>query len=129
MKKTFLHLAVIASILSPLMVFAAQGDAAAFGGLNTFFLNITAFLGSTILPFLFAIALVAFVYGIFKYFILGGANEDDRESGKSLMIWGILGLVLIVAVWGIVNLVISVLDSSTGATPFDNTVNVPAMPV
>jgi hypothetical protein len=102
-----------------------------FGGVNDFFLNATAFLGSTILPFLFALALAAFVYGIFKYFIWGGANDDDRESGKSLMIWGILGLVLIVAVWGIVNLVITVFFDSVGVSDdgsFTNSANIPDLP-
>jgi uncharacterized membrane protein YidH (DUF202 family) len=110
------------------LVGLAQGDADNFGGLNDFFENATAFLGSTILPFLFALALAAFVYGIFKYFIWGGANDDDRESGKSLMIWGIIGLVLIVAVWGIVNLVIGILDTSTGEETFDTNVTIPPIP-
>jgi hypothetical protein len=50
------------------------------------------------------------VWGIFKYFIFGGANDEAKEQGKSLIIYATLGFVLIIVFWGIVNL----LTTSTG---------------
>ncbi len=127
MKKSFSYLAPVAVFLFPVFAFAQTADD--LGGLNNFFLAITDFVSSTLLPLVFALALLVFVYGIFKYFILGGGDEAARESGKSLMIWGILGLVLIVAVWGIVNLVIDILSGATGGTALDGQgVNLPTVP-
>jgi hypothetical protein len=51
-----------------------------------------------------------FVFGMFQFFIAGGANDDKKEQGKSLMIYATLGFVLIIIFWGIVNL----LAGSTG---------------
>ena len=45
-----------------------------------------------------------------KYFIFGGANDEAKESGKSLIIWATIGFVLIIIFWGVVNL----LSESTG---------------
>jgi hypothetical protein len=127
MKKSFSYVTPLAIFLFPVLVFAQ--DAGDLGGLNDFFLTITDFISSTLLPLVFALALLVFVYGIFKYFILGGGDEAARESGKSLMIWGILGLVLIVAVWGIVNLVIDILDSATGDSGLTgDSVDLPTIP-
>jgi hypothetical protein len=41
---------------------------------------------------------------MFQYFIRGGANEEARESGRSLIMYAIAGYVVILAFWGIVNL-------------------------
>ena len=47
---------------------------------------------------------------MFKFFIVGGANDDAKEQGKSLMIYATLGFLLIIVFWGVVNL----LANSTG---------------
>lgn len=57
-------------------------------------------------PLIFALAFVVFLWGIFKYFILGGHDEEAKESGRSLMIWGLIGFFVMVSVWGLVNLLV-----------------------
>ena len=42
---------------------------------------------------------------MFQYFIAGGANDEAKEKGKSLMIYAVLGFVLIIVFWGIINLI------------------------
>lgn len=51
------------------------------------------------LPLVVAIALLVFFWGIVQ-FIAGG--EAKRDEGKKHMIWGIVGLFVMVAVWGLV---------------------------
>jgi hypothetical protein len=84
--------------------------------------NILEFTNDVLIPFIIGIGFLVFVYGMFKYFIAGGADEEKRESGKSLMIYATLGFVLIIVFWGIVNL----LTSSTGlqGDTLDNRPNV-----
>jgi uncharacterized membrane protein YidH (DUF202 family) len=94
-------------------VFAmAQGiaDGATAGRFQALLTNILAFTNSVLIPFIIGIGFLVFVWGMFKYFIVGGANDEAKESGKSLMIYATLGFILIIVFWGIVNL----LATSTG---------------
>lgn len=78
---------------------------AQFGGINTFFENIMSFINGVLIPFIFAIALFMFIYGMYKYFIQGGANENDRAAGQKLLISAVVGFVAMVSIWGVVNLI------------------------
>jgi len=61
------------------------------------------FLLSVIVPFLFALATAAFILGVIKYF-LNPSNEKEREKGKEYIVWGLVGLFLMVSMWGIVKI-------------------------
>jgi len=101
------------AFLLPVVVFAQQNNSTGnFGEIDTFFGKITSFINSTLIPLLFGIALLVFLWGIFKYFILGGGDEGKREEGKQLMLWAIIGFVVMVSVFGIVNLIASGLGFS-----------------
>jgi len=62
------------------------------------------FINGVLIPFIIGIGFLFFVWGMFQYFIAGGANDDKKEKGKSLMIYATLGFVLIITFWGIINL-------------------------
>ncbi len=85
----------------------SNGNAGAFQTLLT---NILTFTNNILIPFIIGIGFLVFVWGMFQYFIAGGANDDAKEKGKSLMIYATLGFVLIIVFWGIINL----LATSTG---------------
>jgi hypothetical protein len=85
--------------LLPLITFAQ------FKEVDTFFNNISTFINNVLVPLVFAFALLFFVYGMFRYFILGGASDENREKGRSVMWWSIIGFVLMVSIWGIVNII------------------------
>ncbi len=55
--------------------------------------------------FLFAVAMVYFLYGLVQYF-LSPDNEEVRKTSKSHMIWGVVGLFIMVAVFGIERLIL-----------------------
>ncbi|MFT5849541.1 MAG: hypothetical protein ACI9H6_000350 [Patiriisocius sp.] len=92
-------IAIVGSLFALPIMASAQ-----FGGVDTFFTNISTFINSILIPLIFAVALLVFLYGVFKYFILGGGNESAREEGKKLVMYSIVGFVLMVSIWGIVNL-------------------------
>ena len=56
---------------------------------------------NTLIPIVFALALLFFLWGLTKYIFAAG-NEDAKESGKRIMIWGIIALFIMASVWGIV---------------------------
>ena len=91
---------------------AAQGIAQSSdaGPFQDLLINILDFSNDVLIPFIIGIGFLFFVWGIFKYFIFGGANDDAKEQGKSLIIWATIGFVLIIIFWGVVNL----LSESTG---------------
>ena len=84
-----------------------NGNGGAFQILLT---NILIFTNNVLIPFIIGIGFLVFVWGMFQYFIAGGANDEKKESGKSLMIYATLGFVLIIVFWGVINL----LATSTG---------------
>lgn len=47
------------------------------------------------------LALLFFFWGLAK-FILNAGDENARQSGKQIMIWGVVALFVMVSVWGIV---------------------------
>ncbi len=95
---------------APLFASAQIATTGGGGAFETLLLNILTFVNDIIIPFIIAIGFLVFVWGMFQYFIAGGANDEAKEKGKSLMIYATLGFVLIIVFWGIVNL----LTSSTG---------------
>lgn len=61
---------------------------------------------NTALPILIGLAMLAFFWGLVKYIFAAGDAEKAKE-GKSIMIYGIVALVVMVSIWGIVNFVAS----------------------
>ena len=76
-----------------------------------------------LIPLVFALALLLFLWGMFRFFIYGGHDEGEREKGKGLMIWAVIGFVLMVGIWGIVSLISSGLGLTDTTAP-----NLPEVP-
>lgn len=56
-----------------------------------------------IIPILIVLGVVYFVWGVVTYFISG--DEEAKKKGRDRIIYGIIGLVVIVAMWGLVGIV------------------------
>lgn len=83
--------------------------------IQSYLIAIIDFMDKVLLPFLIALAGFMFIWNAFRYFILGGANEESQQKAKTLALWGIAALVLIVSLWGVVNLLVS--GFNLGNTP------------
>ncbi len=59
---------------------------------------------------LFAIALVVFLWGLAQ-FIINSDNEEVRSAGKRHMIWGIVGMFIMVGAYAIVNILSNTLST------------------
>lgn len=57
-----------------------------------------------IIPVLISIALIIFLAGVVKYIAYGG-NDEKRAEGAKFMMYGIIGLAVMVSVWGLVRIV------------------------
>jgi len=72
-------------------------------GVATFLDNVLGFIDKVLLPVVLGLAFLMFVWGVFKFFILGGSDEEAQAKGKSLMLYAIAGFVLILSFYGIVS--------------------------
>ncbi|MEY2640651.1 MAG: hypothetical protein RL150_44 [Candidatus Parcubacteria bacterium] len=48
------------------------------------------------------VALLVFLWGIFKYFFVG--DDAGKKIGRTYILWGIIALFVMVSVWGLVNM-------------------------
>lgn len=80
----------------------------------TDFINFaTCILNTSILPLLVTLAVVFFLWGVTIY-VINPASTAEREKGQQYMIWGIIGIFVIVSIWGI----IGVLSNTFGIEVF-----------
>lgn len=81
------------------MIANAQAEAVARGFLDK--------LNEVILfPFitlLLTVALVVFLYGCFE-FIMGAAEPGKREQGRQHILWGVIGMLVMVSAYAILNI-------------------------
>ena len=50
---------------------------------------------------LFVLATVVFLWGVIQYVIAGG-DEDKIKTAKDYIVWGLVGLFVMLTMWGIV---------------------------
>lgn len=65
-------------------------------------INMFTDIGLAIIPFLAAVAFLVFVYGVAR-FIKAAGNEKEIGESKNFLIWGIVGLFVLVSIWGIIS--------------------------
>jgi hypothetical protein len=68
-----------------------------------------------LIPIVFALALLTFFWGLVR-FIFAAGGEEAKETGKRLMIGGLIALFVMSAVWGIVRLLAETVGVETGGT-------------
>ena len=90
---------VLATLAVPLVALAQALNTAS--DLGSKIINI---INTVLVPVLFAVAFIVFLYGAFKTFIIGANSEEVTEQGKNLMLWGLIGFFVMVSIWGLVNI-------------------------
>jgi len=78
----------------------------AYASVDSFIGNVNKLIINPLIILLFALALVFFLYGVFE-FIANQDKEDKKTAGKQHMLWGIIGLAVMVGVWGILGIVLN----------------------
>jgi uncharacterized membrane protein YidH (DUF202 family) len=98
MKKTLKVGSVVALMALPMFAFAAP----AFSGspLEAALLFVEEIFGFLV-PFFILLAGVLFMWGLVKY-VANASDEAAKESAKTLMIWGMVAIFVMVSFWGII---------------------------
>ena len=87
------------ALLLPSLVHAAS--------FKEFTASIVTLVNTAVVPLIYSIAFILFLIGMLRFFFLGG--EEGREKGKTFMLWGVIGFVVMFSVWGIVRLLLTAL--------------------
>lgn len=127
--KKFLYIAILIAVFStPVFSFAQgtplvqNGGGTVTGGTTTIVSNsgvctvpvkptlqtlisyVLCLLTRSVVPLIFSLAIVMFIWGVVQY-VIGAQEEAQREKGRMFMIWGIVALTVMVSVWGLVSIV------------------------
>lgn len=62
-------------------------------------------INNILVPVLFALAFIVFLYGIAKAYIFSGGDPAKVSEGHKLLLWGIIAFVVMISLWGLVNVV------------------------
>ncbi len=98
MKKNIYLISTILLTIFALPVFAAPENFKAV--VNDVFIN---GILRPLVPLLVGLAVVVFVYGVLLLMLSEGGEK--KEEGKQYMLWGIVGIFVMVSVWGLVAIV------------------------
>ena len=98
------------------------------GSINTSYLqgysnSIIGIINGILVPVLMAVAFIVFLYGVFRYFIYNAADSDSHTEGRTFIIYGIVGFVVILSVWGLVG----ILSGTLGLNPGGHAPQVPTL--
>lgn len=91
---------------APLVVSAQEQTGACQYNINSIALVFHLFgciLASAVIPMLVTLTVVVFIIGVLKY-IAGADEAAKREEGRKFMIYGIVGLFVMVSIWGLVGI-------------------------
>lgn len=119
MMKFFKKIIITVLVFSPMVSFAADLDIRTSsnfsfrggGGLWNLFYIVMGILDKVVI-LLISLAVIFFLYGIVK-FIKSADEEEGRKNGKNIMLYGVIGLFVMVSVWGIVNILINTFELDT----------------
>jgi len=69
----------------------------------------------TLIPLFMVLAVAVFLWGIVKYITAGGDAEKEK-SARGYIIYGLIGIFVLVAFWGIIQIFTTTFGVSTGGT-------------
>lgn len=95
----------------------------AYASLDTFIANVNREIINPLIALLFALAVAFFLWGVFE-FIINQSNEEKKTTGKSHMLWGIIGITIMMGVWVILGMILDTLNITNIDITGDGTVNV-----
>ncbi len=116
MKKKLVKFTSLITLVAsyPVIAFAqgVPGPCGVFPGLNGIMCKISEILGY-VLPVLVALGVVYFVWGVVQYVI--NDSDEAKKKGKDRMIFGIIGLAVIISLWGLVFILVDTFGTEGGA--------------
>lgn len=129
MKKFLVNIFMLASIFTPVLALASSPNVTVnyntgasqngcppnIESIADVFNLAICILRKSVWPLLISISVIVFIIGVIKY-ISNGDDSTKREEGRNFIIYGLVGLFVIVSVWGLVGVLQGTFG--LGNTPF-----------
>ncbi len=127
MKKNLFVLSGAGLALAPMFAFAQTSSNCAIGSGGTLsgILCQVGNLLNSVMPVIIALGVVYFIWGVVSYVV--GSDEEAKKKGRDRIIYGIIGLVVIVSIWGLVAILKNTFGLK-GAGDTYGTLQVPCIP-
>ena len=99
----------VVSALFPLVAFAATAPFTGAGSVSVrtvgdFFAQVRYFING-VTPLIIGLAVFVIIWGIFQLIIgTSRGDEDTSKKARSLVLWGVLGVFVMISIWGLVNI-------------------------
>lgn len=104
------------------LVMPSLAAAQSGGDLTSFVITVQRIV-NMLVPLVSTLAIVFFFYGLAMY-ILNSGNEEKKAEGRSIMIWGVLALFVLVTIWGIIGFLQKTVGNTAGPVG-DLQINIP----
>ncbi len=85
---------------------------------NSFLANVNREIINPLILLMFALAVGYFLFGVLE-FLMNAENDEKKTAGKSHMLWGVIGLTIMLGVFTIMNMILNTLEIK-GINPSDN---------
>src|SRR3989344_294604 len=102
-----------AALFAPVAAFAQTINVDATGGISGLVTAIQSVI-NVVMPLIVVIAVVVVIWGAFQI-ILGASDEEARKSGRSKILWGLVGVFLALSAWALVAIVVNSLSITAPA--------------
>jgi hypothetical protein len=114
----FLGMVAVAALAVP-EIAGAQLINLGKGDLRSAFDQVMSFLNNYAVPFLVAVAVLYFLWGVLQ-FIINADDEEARKKARNSIVAGLIGLVIMLSFWALVSFVQRSfgLDSGGGPTAY-----------
>ncbi len=104
-KRLLIHISAFAFVAVIFLPAVVSADAIT-DVINPLIKKIDQYILNPILVLMFFLAALYFFWGVFKM-VSNVDNPTELATGKQAMIWGVLGMVIMISAYGIVNLIIA----------------------
>ena len=84
-------------------------------------------IGDLAIKLAISLAVVWIVISVVRFLIIGAANEEKRTAAKQSIIWGVVGLFVILSIWGIV-FILTQSFSTRNRTPIEEINKIGTLP-
>lgn len=74
-------------------------------GINGIAITIIDVINNVLVPLLFAVSFIVFLYGIARAYIFSVGDPEKVKEGHKIILWGLMAFAVMVSLWGLVNVV------------------------
>lgn len=92
---------------------AASGSLS--GNVTTFIQKVDGAIINPLIILMFAVGLVGFLWGVFTY-ITNAEDQEARAKGTQHMLWGVIGMGIMISAFAIVHIISATFGLNTGTT-------------